>query len=45
MKIKFIIAISLITLSSCSNYENLSKSANLIAEYSGTSEVTVGTSN
>jgi len=45
MNIKTFFAISLLSLTSCSNYENLSKSADLIAEYSGTADVTVGTSN
>jgi hypothetical protein len=44
MKLRIITLFFLITLNSCSNYENLSKSANLIAEYCGTSDVSVGTS-
>lgn len=45
MNLRTFFAISILSLTSCSNYENLSKSANLIAEYSGTADVIVGTSN
>ncbi len=41
---KKILYLVLLIISSCSNIENLSNSANLIAEYCGTSNVSVGTS-